>query len=121
MLKIKERLMIDYKNLFVEVIFILIISILFYNSNFIYINKTKIKFIVIIILSILFMNLYNIIFNKKCNVENIKENGNSFWIVIYSTVITLIVNNLLSDNINIWIPYVLNILLLFIVFKDCSE
>lgn len=120
MLKIKERLMIDYKNLFVEVIFILIISILFYNSNFIYINKTKIKFIVIIILSILFMNLYNIIFNKKCNVENIKENGNSFWIVIYSTVITLIVNNLLSDNINIWIPYVLNILLLFIVFKVCK-
>ena len=36
MLKIKERLMIDYKNLFVEVIFILIISILFYNSNFIF-------------------------------------------------------------------------------------
>lgn len=122
MLKIKEKLLIDYKNLFVEVIFILIISILFYNSNFIYINESKIKFIVIIILSILFMNLYNIIFNKKCkcNVENIKENGNSFWIVIYSTVITLIVNNLLSDNINIWIPYVLNLLLLFIVFKVCK-
>ena len=45
MLKIKEKLTIDYKNLFVEAIFILIISILFYNSNFIYINKIKIKFI----------------------------------------------------------------------------
>ena len=30
MLKIKEKLTIDYKNLFVEAIFILIISILFY-------------------------------------------------------------------------------------------
>ena len=53
MLKIKEKLLIDYKNLFVEVIFILIISILFYNSNFIYINESKIKFIVIIILILL--------------------------------------------------------------------
>ena len=92
MLKIKEKLTIDYKNLFVEAIFILIISILFYNSNFIYINKIKIKFIVIIILSILLMSLYTIIFNRKYkdNVENIKENGNSFWIVIYSAIITLI-------------------------------
>ena len=122
MLKIKEKLTIDYKNLFVEAIFILIISILFYNSNFIYINKIKIKFIVIIILSILLMSLYTIIFNRKYkdNVENIKENGNSFWIVIYSAIITLIANKLLSDNVNIWISYILNLLLLFIVFKACK-
>ena len=122
MLKIKEKLTIDYKNLFVEAIFILIISILFYNTNFIYINKIKIKFIVIIILSILLMSLYTIIFNRKYkdNVENIKENGNSFWIVIYSAIITLIANKLLSDNVNIWISYILNLLLLFIVFKACK-
>lgn len=121
-IEIKEKLTIHYKNLFVEAIFILIISILFYNSNFIYSNKIKIKFIVIIILSILLMSLYTVISNKKCkdSLEKIKENGSSFWIVIYSTSISLLANNLLSSRINIWIPYILNLLLLFIVFKVCN-
>lgn len=115
MLKIKEKLTIDYKNLFLEVIFISIISILFYKSNFIYINKIKIKYIVIIILSILLINLYTIIFNKKCNcnITTLKENGNSFWIVIYFTVVSLIGNKLLPNNINILIIYIKHFIIIY--------
>lgn len=120
MLKIKEKLTIDYKNLLVEGIFILIISILFYKSNFISINKAK--YMAVIILSIVLMNLYTILFEKKYkyNIMTLKENGNSFWIVIYYTVVCLIGNKLLTNITNIWTPYILNLLLLFIVFRICK-
>ncbi|MGL5477421.1 MAG: hypothetical protein ACRDCB_00030, partial [Clostridium sp.] len=60
MFKMKEKLSIDRKSLLLETVFITIIAIFFYKSNFIYINKYKISFLAVIIITVLVMNLYTI-------------------------------------------------------------
>lgn len=122
MFKMKEKLSIDCKSLLLETVFITIIAIFFYKSKFIYINKYKISFLAVIIITVLAMNLYTIFKNENSEKDKIisKENGRSFRIVIYFTSVSILINKFMPFNINIWVLYLSNLLLVFVVFKICK-
>lgn len=122
MLKLKEKSQLNYKSLITEIIFILIIALLFYNSNFIYINKLKWEYILIVIASIGIMSIYSMLFKEKysLSISKIRGNKKCIYIASYYVIVVLLLNNIFINISNQLILVLINILVLFILFKICK-
>lgn len=122
MLKLKEKSQLNYKSLITEIIFISIISLLFLKSNFIYINKLKWKYILVVIVSIGMMSIYNILFKEKysLSISKIKGHKKCIYIASYYVIVVILLNNISITISNPLILVLINILVLFILFKICK-